>query len=184
MENWPIYTTIGVVAGIIVFIYNRLVALRVTRKNAFADIDVQLKMRHDLVPNLAKLVKQYAKHENDVFQEVTEARAQAMAAKNVEEKGKAESYLETTLMKLAAVAEDYPDLKANENYLHFQDELSGIERSIASARRYFNNATAEFNTAVQQFPAVIVAKAFGFQKASFFNLGDESRETLDKAPSV
>lgn len=183
MENWMFYVAIGFFAGVLVFIYNRLVALRQTRKNAFADIDVQLKMRHDLVPNLSKIVQRYADHENSVFKEVTEARAQAAAAKSIEEKGQAEGFLEGSLMKLLAVAEDYPELKADKNFLHFQEELANIERTVASARRFFNNATSEFNTAIEQFPAIIIAKAFSMKEEAFFNVGDEARNKLDTPPS-
>ncbi|HTW33658.1 MAG TPA: LemA family protein [Rhizomicrobium sp.] len=164
--------------------YNRLVALRQAWKQAFADIDVQLKQRHDLIPNLVETVKGYAAHESGVFTKVTEARASAMHATGVSEKGAAESALTGALGNLMAVAENYPQLKANENFRQLQDELADLENKIAAARRFLNNAVAEYNAAIQQFPAVLFAGAMGFSPAPMFEL-DEAEKAEDKeAPKV
>jgi LemA protein len=162
-----------VIALIVVYAvitYNRLVSLRQGWKQAFADIDVQLRQRHDLIPNLVETVKGYAAHESGVFEKVTEARAGAMRATTVAEKGAAESALSGAIGNLMAVAENYPQLKANENFRQLQDELTDIENKIAAARRFLNNAVAEYNGAIQQFPAVLFAGAMGFQPAAMFEL--------------
>ncbi|HUY67837.1 MAG TPA: LemA family protein [Alphaproteobacteria bacterium] len=177
-----------IVLGLIVFFmivgYNRLVALRQAWKNAFADIDVQLKQRHDLVPNLVATVKGYAAHESGVFEKVTEARAQAMRAATPAEKGAAEGALSGALMNLMAVAENYPDLKANQNFLQLQGELEDLENKIAAARRFFNNAVAEYNAAIQQFPAVFYAHMFGFGPAEMFALDAAEKAEASEAPKV
>jgi LemA protein len=173
-----------VAAGLLILIYNRLVALRQTRKNAFSDIDVQLHMRHDLIPNLVKTVQQYAAHEQQVLENVTSARATAMQAANLGEKGKAEASLDGALMKLLAVSENYPALKADTNFIKLQDELAGVERTIAAARRYFNNATSEFNTACQQFPANLIARPLGFKEEMFLEVSAEQRALHEVPPSV
>lgn len=172
------------IAFFLIIIYNRMVALRQRRENAFADIDVQLKQRADLVPNLVETVKGYATHENEVFTRITEARAKVQQARGLEERANAEGMLGMALTNLFAVAENYPDLKANTNFQHLQAELSDIENKLASARRFFNNATMEYNTAREQFPAVLVANAFGFTKAVFFDLGEEQRARLDEGVKV
>jgi LemA protein len=177
----PIIIVILVVALIAVLIYNRLVALRQAWKRAFADIDVQLKQRHDLIPNLVETVKGYAAHESGVFTKVTEARATAMRATSVTEKSAAESALSGALGNLLAVAENYPQLKANENFRQLQDELADLENKIAAARRFLNNAVAEYNGAIQQFPAVLLAGAMGFSEAPMFEL-DEAERAADKEP--
>lgn len=159
-----------VVALYVMFAYNRLVALRQAWRRAFADIDVQLKQRHDLVPNLVETVKGYAAHESGVFTKVTEARATAMRASSPAEKGAAESALSGALTNLLAVAENYPQLKANENFRQLQDELADLENKIAAARRFLNNAVAEYNVAIQQFPAGLFAGAMGFTQAQMFEL--------------
>jgi LemA protein len=153
-----------------IFVYNRLVSLSQAWKRAFADIDVQLRQRHDLIPNLVETVKGYAAHESGVFEKVTEARAGAMRASSVAEKGAAESALSGALGNLMAVAENYPQLKANQNFQQLQDELTDLENKIAAARRFLNNAVAEYNGAIQQFPAVMFAGAMGFQPAAMFEL--------------
>jgi len=163
-----ILVIVGVVAVFIVIIYNRLVALRQAWKNALADIDVQLKQRHDLVPNLVETVKSYAAHESSVFEKVTDARASAMRATTLPEKTAAEGALSGALANLFAVAENYPQLKANENFRQLQDELGDLENKIAAARRFFNNAVAEYNTAIGQFPATLFAGIFGFAPADLF----------------
>jgi len=179
-----IWGVLGAIALLVIVLYNRLVALRQGRKNAFADIDVQLKQRYDLIPNLVETVKGYAKHEQQVLQNVTESRSRAMSAGGgIDQRAKAEQALGGALMNLLAVAENYPDLKANSNFQQLQAELSDIENKLAAARRYFNNATNEYNTAVEQFPAVLIAKMFGFSQEGFFDLGEE-RATVQQAPKV
>ncbi|MBV8976344.1 MAG: LemA family protein [Alphaproteobacteria bacterium] len=167
-----------------VFAYNRLVRLRQAWKQAFADIDVQLKQRQDLVPNLVETVKGYAAHESGVFTEVTQARAAAMGATSVGEKSAAEGALSGALGRLFAVAENYPQLKANDNFLRLQDELNDIENKIAAARRFMNSAVAEYNGAIQQFPAVLIAGPFGFQPAEMFALDAGERAETKNAPKV
>lgn len=183
MSKWIIFGLIGLVVVVVIVLYNRLVALRQARKNAFADIDVQLKIRYDLIPNLVNTVKGYAKHESGVFERVTEARAQVGHAQDIKNRAQAESALSGALMNLFAVAENYPDLKANENFIALQKELSDVENKVAAARRYYNNATNELNTAVQQFPTNLVAKTFGFHEEEFFDLGGE-RQNIEKPVDV
>jgi LemA protein len=179
------YFLIGLAAFIafLAMLYNRLVALRQTTKNAFADIDVQMKQRYDLIPNLVETVKGYATHESGIFEKVTEARANAMKASTLSEKGAAESALSGALVQLMAVAENYPDLKANMNFQQLQTELGDLENKLAAARRFFNNAVTEYNTAIQQFPAVIIARMFGFTETGMFDLGAE-RTTMEAPPKV
>lgn len=164
-------------------IYNRLIALRQSRNNAFADIDVQLKLRFDLVPNLVNTVKGYAVHEKTVFEEITQARTKIQSAGQLNEKIAAQSALTSALGHLFAVAEAYPDLKANQNFMQLQSELSDIENKIAAARRFFNNATNEFNTSIQQFPANLFAGSMGFKEEPFFDLGFD-RSTTEKPVEV
>lgn len=173
-------------AGFLVVLYNRLVALRQNRNNAFSDIDVQLKQRFNLVPQLVETVKGYASHENEVFTKVTEARAGVEKAGDGASEGriKAEGLLGGALMGLLAVAEDYPDLKADANFRRLMDELSDIENKIAAARRFFNNTTAEYNTAIQQFPAVLIANMFNFNEEKFFELGEDEADQVREAPDV
>lgn len=186
MELWVILGLIVFVGLVVMFIYNRLVALRQTREQAFADIDVQLKQRFDLIPNLLETVKGYAAHEKEVLENVTAARAGVGRAQggDLAERVGAENMLSQAMMNLFAVAENYPDLKADTNYRQFMSELSDIENKIAAARRFFNNATSELNTAVEQFPAVLFAASFGFKKEEFFEIEDADRETLEKAPEI
>jgi LemA protein len=176
---------VSVAAVICIVIYNRLVALRQARKNAFADIDVQLKQRTDLVPNLVETVKGYATHEKTVFEDVTAARARAMnAGTDVAARGQAEAALSGSLMKLMAVAENYPELKANQNFMSLQGELSDLENKIAASRRYFNNATTEYNTYSQQFPAVILANMMGFTQEKFLEFSDTEKAAMAEPPKV
>lgn len=164
------------IAAYVVMIYNRIIALQQTRKNSFADIDVQMKQRYDLIPNLVETVKKYAQHERDVFESVTESRSKSMQAKTAGEKGGAELGLDKALMNLLAVAENYPDLKADGAFIKFQNELANLENSIAAARRFYNNSTAELNTATQQFPANFIAKAFAIKTESeFFGVAEEQK---------
>ncbi|MCD8497945.1 MAG: LemA family protein [Alphaproteobacteria bacterium] len=186
MDYAVILGVLAVIALGLVTIYNRLVALRQTRSQAFADIDVQLKQRFDLIPNLLETVKGYASHEKEVLEHVTEARASVgRAGNNTDARIKAEGALSGALMGLFAVAENYPDLKADQNFRQFMAELSDIENKLAAARRFFNNATSEYNTAIQSFPAVLLAGPLGFTHAEFFEVGDDAaRAQMDKAPDV
>src|SRR6186997_75605 len=167
-----------------VSLYNRLVSLRNRRQNAFADIDVQLRQRHDLVPQLVETVKGYASHEKELLLKVTEARAAAMAATSIDDKIKAEQQLTSALQGLKVQVEAYPDLKANQNFLQLQEELSDIENKLAAARRFFNGATTEYNNAVESFPGNMVARNFGFQKEIMFDLGTEGRTRMEEPPSI
>jgi LemA protein len=174
-----------VVVIVVLFIgaYNRLVALRQNTNEAFADIDVQLKQRQDLVPNLVETVKGYAAHERGTLDEVTAARAAAASAGSVEQKSQAEGVLTGALGRLMAVAEAYPDLKANQNFLQLQGELADLENKIAAARRFFNNAVSEYNASIQRFPAVLIAGAAGFTSRDFFDAGPD-RAAMQTAPQV
>jgi LemA protein len=183
-------TTGWVVLGVIVVlvlwaisIYNSLVAMRQRVNQSFADIDVQLKQRHDLIPNLVETVKGYASHERGTLEAVVQARNAAIAAPGVEQKVAAENMLTGALKNLFALSEAYPDLKANTNFQQLQSELSDIENKLAAARRFFNNAVQEYNTGIQQFPAALFASMFGFHQQQFFDLG-ETRGQLEQAPSV
>ncbi len=183
-------TTGWVVLGIIVVIvlwaisvYNSLVAMRQRTNQAFADIDVQLKQRHDLIPNLVETVKGYAAHESGTLEAVIQARNVAVAAPGVEQKVAAENMLTGALGKLFALSENYPNLKANANFQQLQSDLSDIENKLAASRRFFNNAVQEYNTGIQQFPAALFAGIFGFSQRPFFDVGGD-RAQLEQAPSV
>lgn len=165
-------------------IYNRLVRLRNNREQSFADIDVQLKQRHDLIPQLVDAVKGYMKHEKEILTEITEARAGAMRASTIDDKIVAENRLTGALGGLKVAVEAYPDLKANQNFMHLQEEISDIENKLAAARRFFNSATKELNTAIEVFPANVFAGMFGFKREQMFDLGTEQRATLDQAPKL
>jgi len=178
-----ILVVVVVLIFIVIGVYNRLVALRQASNQAFADIDVQLKQRHDLIPNLVETVKGYAAHERGTLEAVVAARNSAIAATNVNDKVHAENALTGALRGLFALSEAYPDLKASANFAALQSELSDVENKLAAARRFFNNAVGEFNAAIQQFPAVLFAGALGFQPREFFDLG-ENRPALEVAPSV
>ena len=181
--SWVILGVIVVLVIWAISIYNGLVALRQRADQSFADIDVQLKQRHDLIPNLVETVKGYAAHERGTLEAVVQARNTAVAAPGVEQKVAAENMLTGALGKLFALAEAYPDLKANTNFLQLQSELSDIENKLAAARRFFNNAVQEYNTGIQQFPAVLFAASFGFRERTFFDVGD-ARPQLEQAPGV
>ncbi len=175
-----------VLAVLLVVIYNRLVALRQNVNNAFADIDVQLKQRHDLVPNLVETVKGYAAHERGTLEAVITARSNAVNAEKSGDPaamGAAEGLLGAALGRLFALAEAYPDLKADANFRQLQTELSDLENKIAAARRFFNNSVNEYNTGREQFPAVLIAGPFGFGPRTFFDLG-EGRAAAEEAPKV
>jgi LemA protein len=174
---------VAVILLILISIYNRLVKLRNRRENAFADIDVQLKQRHDLVPQLVETVKGYATHERELLTRITEARTAAMQAKTIDEKIIAENNLANGLQGLKIAVENYPDLKANQNFLQLQEELSDIENKLAASRRFFNAATTEYNTAVESFPANVIAGSFGFNRETLFDLAG-SRQAMEEPPSI
>jgi LemA protein len=183
-------TTAWVILGIVVllivwiiFVYNGLVAMRQRVSQAFADVDVQLKQRHDLVPNLVETVKGYAAHERGTLEAVVQARNAAMTAQGPAQMAAAENMLSGALRQLFALSEAYPDLKANQNFQQLQMELSDLENKIAASRRFFNNAVQEYNTGIQQFPAALIAGPMGFSQREFFDLG-ESRSAVEQAPQV
>jgi LemA protein len=170
----PLYIILGLGAVLlvwVVFAYNNFVRMVNRAKEAWADIDVQLKRRYDLIPNLIETVKGYVTHERSTLEAVTAARTAAMDAGSVEAKGKAENFLSETLKSLFAVAEAYPDLKANQNFLELQRELSDTENKIQAARRFYNTNVRDLNIAVESFPGNIIAGIFNFDKREFFELG-------------
>ncbi len=166
-----------------VTLYNRLVRLRNNREQAFADVDVQLRQRHDLIPQLVDAVKGYLVHERGVLTEITEARANAMRASTINEKIAAEARLSSALEGLKVSVEAYPDLKASQNFLDLQNEISDIENKIASARRFFNSTTKELNVATEVFPSNIIATLFNFKREPMFDLG-EKRTTIEEPPQI
>ncbi|MBE0475830.1 MAG: LemA family protein [Coriobacteriia bacterium] len=168
------------IAVFLIALYNRLVTLRNRVDNAWSQIDVQLKRRYDLIPNLVETVKGYAAHERETLEKVVQARQMAIDAKSVAEQGQAENMLTSTLRSLFAVAEAYPDLKANQNFLHLQEELSGTESKIAYARQFYNDSVMTLNTAMQSFPANMVAGPMGFSPREYFEIEVAARE----APQV
>jgi LemA protein len=182
-----VYIIIGIAVAVLLFIiatYNKLVRYRNNRESAFADIDVQLKQRHDLIPQLVETVKGYTKHEGETLQKITEARASAMSAQGINSKIEAENQLTTALNGLKVSIEAYPDLKANQNFMQLQEEMADIENKLAASRRYFNSATKEYNNAVETFPANLIAGTFGFRRETMFDVGAEQRAILDTPPKV
>jgi LemA protein len=175
---------VAAVAIWLVSAYNGLVSLRQRYGQAYSDIDVQLKQRHDLVPNLVETVKGYAAHEKSVLEDVTKARNLAVAAQGPAAQSSAEAALGGALSRLIAVAEAYPDLKANANFQQLQSELSDLENKIAASRRFFNNAAAEYNAACQGFPGALIAERFNFKPVEFFNLEEGERKAVQEAPKV
>jgi len=178
-----VLAVIVVAALWVMSIYNGLVSMRQRVNQAFADVDVQLRQRHDLVPNLVETVKGYAAHERGTLDEVVKGRNAAITPPGPEQKAAAENMLSGALRQLFALSEAYPDLKANANFQALQAELSDIENKIAAARRFFNNAVQEYNTSTQRFPAALFASSLGFAPKEFFDLGDE-RKTVGEAPQV
>ena len=170
---------IVLVAIAVVVLYNRLVVLRNRVDNAWSQIDVQLKRRYDLIPNLVETVKGYMTHEAETLQKVTEARNMAINAHSVKEQGQAENMLSSTLKSLFAVAEAYPDLKANQNFMMLQEELSGTEGKIAYARQFYNDSVMSFNTGIQTFPANLIAGILGFAQREYFEIEVEAREAVN-----
>src|SRR5882757_2257685 len=183
--TWIIIGLIVLFVLWIIMIYNGLVALRQRVNQSFSDIDVQTKQRHDLIPNLVETVKGYAAHERGTLEAVVQARNAAVTAQagGVAAQAAAENVLSGALRQLFALSEAYPDLKANQNFQQLQAELSDIENKIAAARRFFNNAVQEYNTGIQQFPAVLIAGTLGFTQRTFFDVGEE-RAVMEKAPQV
>jgi len=164
-------------------VYNGLVGMRQRVNQAFADVDVQLRQRHDLIPNLVETVKGYAAHERGTLEEVVKARNAAMTAQGPAQQATAENALSGALRQLFALSEAYPDLKANANFQQLASELSDLENKIAASRRFFNNAVQEYNTGIQQMPAALFAGMFGFTRKDFFDLGT-SRAEVEAAPAV
>ena len=174
----PLWIVLGIVAVLLlaaVWIYNRLVTLRTRVDNGWSQIDVQLRRRADLIPNLVETVKGYAAHERELFERVTEARARSLGATGVADQADAENQVSAGLRQLLAVVENYPDLKANQNFLALQEELIGTESKIAYARQFYNDQVMRLNTLIQSFPSSIVAGAFGFQERPFFEIQEETR---------
>jgi LemA protein len=184
--TWIVLGVIVVFVLWIVMIYNGLVALLQRVNQAFADIDVQMKQRHDLIPNLVETVKGYAGHERGTLEAVVQARNAAVTAQSggVAAQAAAENALSGTLRQLFALSEAYPDLKASANFQQLQAELTDIENKLAASRRFFNSAVQEYNTGIQQFPAVLLAGPAGFAPKEFFDVGVEDRKVLDQAPQV
>ena len=178
-----VIVVVVILAAWLVSMYNSLVKMRNNRENAFADIDVQLKQRHDLVPQLVETVKGYAAHEKDTLERVINARNGAIGAKTIDEKIVAENALSSALSGLKITLEAYPDLQANQNFLQLQEEIADLENKLSSVRRYFNSATKEYNNAVETFPSNILAGMFGFRKEVMFDLG-EQRAALEEAPKI
>ena len=179
-----LYIVLAVIVALalyLIFKYNGFVTLRNRAQEAWADIDVQLKRRYDLIPNLVNTVKGYAAHESGVFEKVTEARSRAMQAGTKAEKGEAENALSGTLKSLFAISENYPELKANTNFLELQQELSDTENKIMASRRFYNGNVRDFNTGIQMFPGNLIAGMFKFTKLEFFELeeGDAEKNPVE-----
>ena len=181
MALWIIFGVVALVLIYVVMLYNRLVTLKNNREGAFADIDVQLLNRFDLVENLVNTVKGYTAYEKETLKVLTDARTHFMSAQSVDAKLEASNQLTGALKTLFAVSENYPDLKANTNFLQLQNELSDLENKLAAARRFFNATTKEYNTAIQTFPSNLIAKQFGLSQVPFFELQDQ---TAKKTPKV
>jgi LemA protein len=173
-----LWIVIGVVVVVVVggiYLYNRLVTLRTRAENGWSQIDVQLRRRYDLIPNLVETVQGYAVHERELFESVTEARAQAAGASGAGDRARAENEVTTGLRQLMAVVEAYPDLKADRHFLELQEELAGTEGKIAYARQFYNDTVAKLNTAIETFPGSLVARSFGFTQREFFDIDDPIR---------
>lgn len=184
MTGIIIIAAVVIIALILISMYNNLVKLRNNRENAFANIDVQLKQRYDLVPQLVATVKGYATHERELLEKVTAARSACMNATSINDRVQADNALGAALSGLRVAVEAYPDLKANQNFLQLQNELSDIENKLASVRRFFNSATKELNTAVQSFPSNIIAGMFGFKKEPMFEIPASDRAAHEKALEI
>lgn len=181
--SWVIAVIVAVVVGYILVAYNSLVRLKNQMKEAWSDIDVQLKRRHSLIPNLVETVKGYATHEREAFESVTAARAKALGAQTPHDKAEAENMLSSTLKTIFAISENYPDLKANTNFLELQRELSDTENKIQASRRFYNGNVRDLNIAVDSFPASTIAGMFNFAKMEFFEL-EEGQEAAREPVKV
>lgn len=184
MTGIIVLVVVVIIALILISMYNNLVKLRNNRENAFANIDVQLKQRYDLVPQLVATVKGYATHEKELLEKVTAARSAAMSASSINDKIEANNMLSNALSGLKVAVEAYPDLKANQNFLQLQNELSDIENKLAATRRFFNSTTRELNNAVQTFPGNLIAGMFGFRKEPMFEIAETERAAVEKAPEI
>ncbi|MBI4128711.1 MAG: LemA family protein [Parcubacteria group bacterium] len=177
---WIVLALIALIVLWVVVTYNRLIRGRFRVDEAWSDIDVQLKRRYDLIPNVVETVKAYASHEKEVFEKVTEARSRAMGAASPHEKGAAENMLTGALKSLFAVAEDYPELRASENFAELQRELADTENRIQASRRFYNGVVRDLNTLIEQFPSNLVANALGFTNREFFELEEEAARQAPK----
>jgi LemA protein len=184
MDFWFFLAILVVIALLFIGSYNSLVGLRQRCRQAFGDIDVQLNQRHDLIPNLVETVKGYASHERGTLEAVVQARNAAVNAQGPAAQAQAEAALSGTLGRLFALSEAYPDLKANQNFLDLQTQLTSIEDKIAAARRFFNNAAAEYNASREAFPAMLFANSMGFLPQDFFNLEESERKAASVPPEV
>src|SRR3712207_4615409 len=168
----------------IIYVYNGVVAMRQRVDQAFADVDVQLKQRHDLIPNLVETVKGYAAHERETLDAVVQARNEAIAAQGPAQQASADAALNGSLGRLLALGEAYPELKADENFRQLQTDLGEVEDKLAAARRFFNNAVSEYNATIESFPALLFSRPMGFAPRDFFDLGDGERQRFSTAPQV
>ncbi|MBX9931328.1 MAG: LemA family protein [Methylobacterium sp.] len=182
--KWVVIGAVALIAVWLVFTYNGLVALKARVAQAFGDVDVQLKQRRDLIPNLVETVKGYAGHERGTLEAVVRARNEAATARGPGAQAESEAALQSALGRLLALSEAYPDLKANTNFQSLQDELSEVENRLAAARRFFNNAVAEYNAAIAAIPAILFARRLGFHPQAGFDLSETERKLLDAPPSV
>lgn len=180
MISWIVAIVLVVIIGYVLMAYNGLVRQRNQVKESWSDIEVQLKRRHNLIPNVVETVKGYASHEKQTLQSVTEARVRAVEAKTPEDQAEAENMLSSTLKTLFAVSEQYPDLKANANFLELQRELSDTEDKVQAARRLYNSTVREFNTSIESVPTNIIASMFSFKQAEYFELDDEAARSVPK----
>jgi LemA protein len=184
MWTWILIALVAVILLAAIGIYNSLVTLKARSEEAWSDISVQLKRRYDLIPNLVSSVKSYAKHEREVFEKVTKARADAMDAGTMKDKEKAENELSKTLKSIFAVAENYPQLRANENFLNLQEELTDTENKIEASRRFYNANVRDYNIKIRAFPSNVFANIFNFQEKQLFEVEPSQKEAVEKAPKV
>ena len=176
---WIVLIVVAVIIMWFIAVYNGLIKLRNRTDEAWSDIDVQLKRRYDLIPNLVNTVKGYATHESATFEKVTEARTKAMSAQGAQAKGEAENALSNTLKSIFALAEAYPELKANQNFLQLQDQLADTEDKIQASRRFYNGNVRDFNTKIQVFPNNLIASMLGFKKYEFFEANEEEKKNVN-----
>lgn len=184
MFIWIIIILAVIIVFYLIAAYNSLVTLKTRSEEAWSDIDVQLKRRYDLIPNLINAVKGYAKHEREVFEKVTEARTEALKAKGPAEKQKAENVLTEGLKSVFAVAENYPDLKANQNFLNLQEELTDTENKIEAARRFYNANVRDYNIKIKIFPSSIIANSFNFASKDLFDVDASQKDAVKEPPKV